>query len=171
MNIKRVLILAGLVAMAVTWFYSRGCDKRIDSSIGSTTLAPNVAEKLIVNPANHTLVMVTSSGHTQTVFLPDRPSSIEVGKDGKVKVSVRAFGTEVVPFIGFAYSDQARLALGVSGLYYKRFDLGAALFPTVSGKFTIRAGVVVSYNVASNTSLFLGVVNTGSPIGGISLKF
>ena len=171
MNTKRYLIVFGLLVMGAGWLYMRGCDKRVDTNTSSTTLSPNVAEKLIVNPANHTLTIVKSSGGSQTIFLPDRPSSIEVGKDNKVQVTVRAYGTEAAPFIGFAYSDQARLALGVSGLYYKRLDLGAALFPSVSGRFSVRAGVMVSYNLYSNSSLFLGVTNTLNPIGGLSLKF
>ena len=171
MTTKRYLIIAGLCSMVSVWLYMRGHDKRVDVNTSSTTLGPNVAEKLIINPANHTLVMVPSSGHTQTVFLPDRPSSIEVGKDGKVKVSVRAFGTEVVPFIGFAYSDQARLALGVSGLYWHKWEVGISAYPSVSGKFSFRLGPVCSYNIYDNTSLFLGITTTLSPIGGISLKF
>src|ERR1039457_886234 len=103
MNPKRYLIIAGLILLPLG-FILRRCDKRVDTNTSSTTLGPNVAEKLIVNPANHTVTIVTSDG-SHTVFLPDRPSAIEVGKDGKVKLTVRAFGTEVNPFIGFAYSD------------------------------------------------------------------
>jgi hypothetical protein len=171
MNIKRIdiLVAIGLVLVPV-WFIWRHHNKKQDATNSVAQLKPQEKEALIIDPIHHSIITVTAKG-TQKTFLPDRPSRISIDKNGAVIVTARTYGTELEPFIGFAFSDTGRLALGGSLLYYHSWDLGLALFPTVSGPFSVRVGPVVSYNLYDNTSLFLGITDKGGPVGGLSLRF
>src|ERR1700686_828490 len=146
------IILSGLLA----FFFGRGCQKKHDLATSSTILAPDVKEKLIIDPRKHTIVIVSRDG-TKVSTLPDRPSSIEILNNGKVRVNSPQFGTEIRPFLAGAYTlNGGKLGAGVDLVYYKRVDvgLGFATNPTYVQDTTIFIGV--SMFVYSNTSIMLG---------------
>lgn len=161
--------LSGLF-LGLGWFYLRRNDKRQKDKIASPVLLPGVKEKLVIDPVTHTLRAVTQSG-SHTIYLSNRPSSVELTDKGELKITDKQFGTELTPTIGFAYGDLARIALGLNLFYWHRWDLGLSLYPSVSGSFSLKAGPTISYNVYDNTSLFVGIVSGLSPMGGLSLKF
>lgn len=151
---RHLLIIVGIFILA--FFALRYRDKKIDTKTSSAVLAPGIREKIVVNSDTHKLSIFTK-GHEQSLFLPDRPSSIEVGENGKVTVTSRQYGTELRPFGGLGYSDKLRLYAGVDLSYWKRFDGGVFLSGGLN--VPIRVGGVVSYTVFSNTRLALGLDN------------
>lgn len=159
------LIIAGIL-IAARW----GCDRSIDHGISTPVLGPNDTAKIILDPRGHTVTTVQRSGTTRT-YLPPRTTSVTVDAKGNVKFNARTYGTELSPFIGFAYSDKARLILGVGLLYYRNWEGALALTPSVSGTFSLRLALTVNYTVYNNTSLFIGVDHTRTPLCGIALKF
>jgi hypothetical protein len=172
MTIKRGVIYGAIiVALSIVLWFMHRRDRSVDQRINTPVLMPGDSEKLILDPAHHSIIDVTRTGPVRRTYLPPHPVSVTIGKDGKVTVTSRAWGTEASPFIGFGYSDKARLALGVDLLYWHRWELGPFLGVTMSGPLSVRVGVKVSFNVWNNTSLYVGVDNTKTPTGGISFKF
>lgn len=183
-KLKEFLIFGMVVIFLIGGWYS--CEKRtqaVNKQISGETLPEKDNAKLIINESRHTiesLVRVSSrptsgsnneSSIQRNVSYLSPHASIEVEKNGKVVVINPKSGTKVSPWIGFSYSDTARMALGVDLLYLHNWNAGLSLFPTVSGSFSLRAGPTISWNVWSNTSLFVGVTNQLRPIGGLSLRF
>jgi len=150
----------------------RACDKQRDRLVSSPSLPAGDVAKIVVNPTRRTLTIV-QAGKTRTITLPDRPSSIEVGKRGQIKITARQFGTEVLPFAGILADPQAQGAaavVGADGLYFKRLDLGAGL--AWGGEHTAVRGVaLLSYAVYDNVRLSAGVTHQLYPVAGITVRF
>ena len=154
------LTLAGLAA----FFIGRGCQKRHDQNNLSTVLAPDVRQKITVDPRHHSLVIISRDG-SSVLTLPDRPSSIEIMNTGKVKVNSPQFGLEASPFLGAAFSLRGGLlGAGLDILYWKRLDLG--LGAVVNPVYVQDTSVFlsISYRVWSNTSLAIGLDNHTTPL-------
>lgn len=166
---KRGLIY-GLIIVGILVACLRRCDRAVDHQISSPVLGPGETAKLILDPNNHSVTTVQRSGTTRT-YLPPHVTSVTVDAKGNIKFNARTRGTELTPFIGFAYSDKARLMLGVNLLYYKAWEGGIGIAPTMSGPFSVRLALLASYNVYSNTSLFVGMTHQKEPIGGIAFRF
>jgi hypothetical protein len=150
--IKRYLKLLGgctlLLLGGFFWLQHRIGGVRPASNRPPTVLPPDSKEQIIVNPIKHSLIIVRP-GKTETVTLPDRPTVIDVKKDGTVKVTASQFGFESRPFLGLSASlDGGHIALGVDGLYWKRLDLGGGVQFNGAGA---RVFVSLSCNVWSNT--------------------
>lgn len=162
---KKIYVTLGLwVVFFVGFWFFRSCDNKQDEGTVSTTLAPGVVEKIVVNPYTHKLSLIRPEG-MQELFLPDRPSSIEIDSKGKTTVTSRQWGTELRPFVGFHYSNAGRIAAGVDLLYYKKLDLGLGMASQI-GNHTPIGFVKLSYCVLSNTQI--GVTyDTGARVGGI----
>lgn len=160
------ILLSILLALFV---FLRSCDKRIDNTANSSVLAPGVIEKIAFNPTTHKLIIVKPEG-TQELFLPDRPSSIEIDKKGTAHVTSRQYGTELKPFIGFQFSNVGRLAFGVDVLYYKRLDLGVGAAWQIGSHAPVGL-CKLSYTVWSNTQAGM-TYDTGSRVGGaVTVRF
>lgn len=140
--------VAVFVVLLLGFFWLRHRDRKIDRSTSSTVLAPGIQEKLIVNPDTHKLTIVLPSG-SQELFLPDRPSSIEIDKNGRVIVTAKKWGSELKMFGGIQASDAFRLAVGIDGLYYKRLDLGLGIADKIGNYVPVGFGKV-SYNFWSH---------------------
>lgn len=170
---KRGLIY-GLIIVCISFAVLRRCNRDVDNRISSPVLKSDEQAKVILDPRKRTATTVQRT-HTGTVtkqtYLPPHTTAITVDAKGNVKFNSRVGGTEYAPFIGFAYSDKARLLVGVNLLYYRAWEGGLAVAPTMSGAFSIRLALVASYNVYSNTSLFVGVTHQKEPIGGIAWRF
>lgn len=160
-----IAVAAGLAALGL-WFHLHKRDVKIES----TTLSPNVAEKLIINPGNHSLIVINDKG-TNVTRLPDRPSSIEFMKDGAVKITAPQSGFEAVPFIGIGYSQSLNDYIGLDYFYWKRLDFGVAFSfdRDVSFKHTALIALV-SYNVWRNSQLSVGVDTAGHVHGLVSVR-
>ena len=181
-NTRKVIyasILTGLLVYG--WRARHKADRRADEQISSQSLPLQDSGKVIVDEQRHTITTVVAhSGRPgsnassqpirRTVYLPPH-AAVEIKKDGSIKVDARTWGTEVSPWLGFAYSDRARVALGLDLLYWHRWELGPFVGFTISGPFSARIGAKVSFNVWSNTSLYVGIDNRGTSTGGICFKF
>ena len=162
-NIK--YLFAVLFASIAGFFYLRGCDQAVDNAVDSPVLRPGIIEKLIINPYTRKLTIITPEKE-ETLFLPDRPSSIEIDEEGNTEVTSKQFGTELRPYIGVTMSDKFRLTAGLDLLYWKRWDLGLG----VAGQVGNHAPVVFlnpSYNVWGNVQL--GLVFDNKQNVGLSL--
>jgi hypothetical protein len=152
-------VLTGAIILAVTLGLAFGlykCQRQRDISIGNPILGPNVKEKIILNPLRHSIVIITTEGIKATT-LPDRPSSIEIYKDGKVKTIIPQWGYEAVPFIGIGWSGQLNDYVGIDGFYWKRLDVGTAFsFDRDLKVKSIGFPFVLSYAVWHNTRLSVG---------------
>lgn len=132
------------------------------TSKASVVLPSNDVEQIRVDPSTHKLIVVTLRG-TQTVTLPDRVSTIDVRKDGTVKVTAPQMGFETHPFVGLGYGQGTRLYLGADLGYYKKADMGVGvgtpnLLDRSNQKFNdFRVGAFASYTVYSNTRVTMGV--------------
>src|SRR5581483_7505304 len=121
-NKKELWLLPILGVLAVSYYMLHKQNKKTDAGIVSRVLPPNDTEKLILNPVSHSLITITKKG-TKVTYLPNRPVSVEVTKQGEVKFTSRPWGTELSPFAGFGYSGEAKMVLGAGVFYYHRLDL------------------------------------------------
>lgn len=128
------------------------------------SLPANDLEQIQVNPDTHQLTIRTSRG-LKTITLPDRTSTIDIQKDGAVKVTSPQFGFEHHMFIGLLGSDQARLGAGIDGFYWKRLDIGVGIADQV-GMYTPVVFAKATYTIKG--SLQAGIVyQTNRYVGGI----
>lgn len=136
---------------------------------GPVALPKDDTQQIIVDPRNHTLI-ITKPGSRTVTHLPDVPTVIDVKKDGTTVVTAPQWGLEVRPFIGFGFSDDARLALGIDWLYWKRLDLGAGIQTTFKATEP-RAFVSLSYNVKDNLRVTATYDHTRKAGAFLSLRF
>lgn len=121
-------------------------------------------EQLRVNPETHQLIIITSRG-TQTVTLPDRTSTIDVLKNGSVKVTSPQIGLEHHIFVGMLGSDHLRVGAGMDGFHFKKLDIGIGIADQV-GAYTPIAFAKATYNIRGNMQV--GVVyQSNQYVGGI----
>lgn len=157
-------ILAGAVSASLALviglsLYS--CQRKRDVNISSPALGPGVKEKIIVNPLRHSLIVITADG-TKVTRLPDRPSSIEIYKDGRVKTTAPQWGFEHTVFVGIGWGGQLNDYIGIDYFYWKRLDLGTAF--SFDRNLKIKAlgfPLILSYTVWHNTRLSLGYEAVG----------
>ena len=169
-NLKKWAILVGLILLGLFGFKAcRKIEKKQDKQATSTILQPNQAEKIVVNPQNHTIEIVTPK-KTTTTYLPDRPTQIIENKDGTITVVDHKFGAEVKPYLGVggALDGTPRVHLGSDVFYFHRLDLGLGLDFNPTLLKDTRVGLNLSYNFYSNTSIALSVDNHHVP--GVFLK-
>lgn len=120
-------------------------------------------EQIIIDPIKHHLIIVTPTSH-QVLSLPDHPSTIDIRKDGTVKVTSSQFGFEHRLFVGAYGSDRLRVAVGLDAAYFKRLDLGFGVAQALSSSTPVVFGQV-SYSVWSNCRVGLAY-GTNRFIGG-----
>lgn len=160
----RLRFKVGLIAAIALWAFlqGRGCAKQ--KSAAPAVLPPNDTEQIVVDPSRHTISMLTRTGR-KTVTLPDRPSTIDVLKDGQVKVTSQQIGFEHHLFIAALGADHARLGFGMDGWYFKRLDVGGGIADQI-GNYTPVLFAKATYNVKGNLQLGL-VYQSNQYIGGI----
>ncbi len=146
------LLLGAIVGIILAFFHQKHTDKVIDSKV----LLPDVEEKLIIDPTHHTLIIIDRAG-TKAVNLPNRPSSVEVLKNGKIRLNVPQYGFEHIPFVGIGYSSQLNDYIGMDFWYYKKLDIGTAFgFDRDLKIKTLGFPVILSYTVYHNLRLSVG---------------
>ena len=166
------LSLAVIVTITVTLLAIGAClERRLSGSghsdsvkIPATVLPSNDVEQIRVNPDIHKLIIISTKG-TRTVTLPDRMSTIDVLKNGTVKVTSPQIGLEHHLFLGIVGADHARIGVGEDIFYFKKLDLGVGIADQV-GMYTPVVFAKATYNIKGN--LQLGVVyQSNQYIGGI----
>lgn len=168
---KKIAFVVSLILLAVTLLiYSCGRDNRLDDEAVSAELAPGVVKKIVINPQARTLSVITPSSPREDLFLPDRPSTITVDKQGKVEVTVQEKGTEMSPFLGLGVAEKPRFYIGFYGLYYKRLDLGLFASVQPTSYTSTRAGIALGYLIRKDISLMIGIDNKKEVNAGITIK-
>lgn len=122
------------------------------------------AEQIRVNPETHQLIILTSKG-SQTVTLPDRTSTIDVLKNGTVKVTSPQIGLEHHMFLGILGSEHARIGVGVDGFYWKKLDLGIGIGDQI-GAYTPIVFAKATYNIKGSLQVGL-IYGSDKYLGGI----
>ncbi len=146
------LALGAIIGLILAFFHQKHTDKVINSKI----LLPDVEEKLIIDPTHHSLIIINASG-TKAVTLPARPSSVEVLKNGKLRLNVPQYGFEHLPFVGIGYSTQLNDYIGMDFWYWKKLDIGTAFGFDRDFKIkTLDFPIIISYTVYHNMRLSIG---------------
>lgn len=141
-----------IVSIVGLWVLTHKRDVKITSKI----LPPDVKEKLIIDSLHHNITIITEKG-LKVINLPNRPSSIEVMKNGKVNVMAPQFGFEHIPWIGIGYSNKLNDYIGMDFYYWKQLDLGTAFGFDRNLKIkTLDFPLIISYTVYHNTRISLG---------------
>ncbi len=169
-NLKYYAILALIILLGLFgWKGCRKVAKKQDKQATSTILAPNQAEKIVVNPENHTIEIITPTKST-TTYLPDRPTQIIENKNGSITIVDHKYGAEMRPYLGIggAFDGTPRVHVGADLWYFHKLDLGLGLDTNPSNLKDVRANLNLSYNFWSNTSIAVSVDNHKVP--GIFLK-
>jgi ribosomal protein L6P/L9E len=133
----------------------------------SPDLPPGVVEHITINPNNHTITITNQNG-THTTTLPPNTTTIDVGVNGVTVVKAPQFGVEVKPFLGWGYSTEGSVVLGVDFLYFKKLDLGGAFY---GGATAVKPALTLSYNVWSNTRLTASINPIGTPGVFVTVRF
>lgn len=153
-KLKHCTVVAGVLVLILmsAYLYLRhrlsGKGSNIKSYPAKAVLPPNDAEQLIVDPRSHTIT-IKRPGKTTVTHLPDRPTVVDIQKDGTVKVTASQYGLEHRLFLGAGYSDALRFGLGMDGLYWKALDLGAGIQANTHAS-DARAFIGLSYTVKDN---------------------
>lgn len=155
----RILYISlGVVLLSVFLYFVRGCDKHKDVVNALPVLPAGVKESFIIDPVHNTLSVVTAKG-VEKLFLPDRPSRIDLGDNGKPVVHVSQYGTELRPFLGLGLDGDFRAYGGVDFFYYKKLDLGFFISTHERALTSLRMGLNLGYTVYNNLSIKIGLDN------------
>lgn len=162
------LLLSGLLGIFFWgWFHGR------QSVVPATpaSLPANDKEQITVDPRTHKLTILTAKG-VQTLFLPDRATTIDITKAGNAVVHDKQYGLEMNPFIGGAYGlHHGVVAIGTDVAYFHRLDLGVALgLPSPFSFSTTSVLALVSYDVWRDTRLSVGIDQHKSPYIGVTVR-
>ena len=161
------LILVALVLWVLYKWETRATT--VPTTPTHVVLPKDDKEQLIVDTRHHNITITTPKGTTHT-YLPDVPTVIDIRKDGTVKVTAQTFGYEMRPFIGLAFSDNARFGFGADLLYWQRFNLGVGLAPRVDFRDG-RAFIAVDYNIQDNLFVSVGLDHKKTPMAMLSMRF
>lgn len=158
-----IMVITSLIASGI-WYWNQ----RQDEAIHSPTLAPDVREKIIIDPPKKKITVITKE-RTDTLFLPNRATAIEIPHEGPVRITRRTWGFEMTPFGTVVFTDTLRAGVGADVFYWNRLSVGFGAATNVRDFFDGRVFAHVSYNVYSNTSL--GLVLDNEKRGGINVSF
>jgi len=159
--IAGVIILLGLFGFKAC----RKVAKKQDKQVTSTVLTPDQKEKIVVDPTKHTITITTKNAdgtdHTTTTYLPDRPTSITEGNNGKLTIVDHKFGAELRPYMGIGGSldGTPRVHIGSDVFYYHKLDLGLGIDDNPAHLKDVRGNLNLSYNFYSNTSVAISYDN------------
>lgn len=167
----RYKIVSVLAVLLGVFLYGR-CGRSGPTPIINPVLPPNDAAQITVNPGSHTITVVNQHG-TNTNYLPNGPTVIDIGHDGAVSLKIKTFGLEREGFGGIGYVESTRLVGGIDLLYFHRFDLGVGASITLSPLTLVntRAMATLSYTIASNTRATIAYDNHGQVGGFVTLRF
>lgn len=165
-GLSMLLVLLGLTL--------HQCNKpKTINTISSNQLKPNEKEEVLYNSVNHQITIKKDDGTTTTEY--SRNPVVTIEKNGTVDIQRHSLGFEHSPFLGLSMHDSLRVELGVSWFYYNHWDFNTSLSLTTKDfndiNNIVRGTVSISYNVLSNTNVFVGIDNTKTPVVGVFLRF
>jgi hypothetical protein len=128
-------------------------------------LPANDSEQITVDPSTHQLIILRPNGKRIVETLPDRPSTIDILKNGTVNVTSKQLGFEYHLFMGLIGSDHVRLGIGMDAFYWKKLDLGIGVADQI-GMYPPVAFAKVTYNIKGNLQAGL-VYQSNQYIGGV----
>lgn len=166
MQFKRYALLAGLlglVLLALYLFMRIRYGKPSVATAPVTVLPKEDKEQILIDPVKHTLIIVKPTGN-ETLTLPDHPSTVDIRKDGTVKITSPQWGLERRFFFGAQGSSAFRLAAGLDGAYFKKLDVGIGVANAIGAKTPIVFGKL-SYNFYDNMQIGI-TYGTDRLIGG-----
>jgi len=174
MELRNKIKLGSIITLVLLVSYKlHSCNKPVISKSVSDSLKPNEKEKVSYNQQTHVITDVKDNGTITKEY--GRNPTFTVNKNGTITMSRNDWGFEHLPFVGFAMHDTPRVHLGVSLFYYNRWDANLSLALTTSSTSVIsdwvRPTLSISYNVYSNTNLFVGVDSHKYPCAGVFLRF
>jgi len=147
-------VIAAIIALLVAgyyWLRHRIHDVFVPPQI---TLPKNDKAVVTYDENRHRIGTTTATG---TTWQYSRNPTVEIRKDGTVKVDTHMWGGEVRPFLGVGYSDTGRAYTGCYLFYFRQFDAGASFGWTADNrKPAFQPMLSLSWNFWSNTSLNLG---------------
>ena len=152
LSLKGIAVIAAILLGAFLYLLHRIHDIIVPPQIA---LLAKDKELIAYNENRHILTVTTAKG-TTTAY--SRNPSVEVLKDGTVKVNADKWGTEVRPFLGVGYSDTGRAYVGCQLFYFHQFDAAASFGWTADNrKPAFQPMLSVAYNFWSNTSINVGL--------------
>ena len=165
----RYKLLAALVALLglLTFVFYKGFKRGVKhgspavlNPLSAAVLPKEDSEQLVIDPRRHIITINKPGQKSTTVDLPDKVTTVDIHKDGAVKVDAPQWGTEVSHFLGGAFGSDIRLraSVGLNLLYIRRWELGGGLLLD-SNIHDTRVFAHVSYNVYSNYYVSGGVDN------------
>lgn len=158
---KRLLIrlLAPLLALTLGagyWLLHRNNRDLPATPQPGSVLPPKTIAVIKFDESRHTIAVTTNKG-TKTAFA--RKPEVRINEDKTVTVFTHSYGIIRKPFLGVGFSNTIRGYVGVSLLYWKRFDGSISLGITSDRRFNaVEPTISIGYLVYSNTSVNLGVV-------------
>jgi hypothetical protein len=157
----------GLIVLVLGSAFLLGrCGRKQPGNNTSPTVLPaNDAEQITVDPSTHQLTILRPGGQRIVETLPDRPSTIDILKNGTVNVTSKQFGLEHHMFIGIVGSDHARIGVGLDAFYYKKLDIGVGVADQ-AGMYTPIIFAKATYNIKGNMQVGI-VYQSNQYIGGI----
>ncbi len=151
-SLKAIAAVIVLLIAAFFWLKHKIHDVIVPPQI----LLP-VKDKAIItyNENRHEITVTTPTG---TDIRYGRNPTVEVQKDGTVKVNAHSWGVEVRPFLGLGYSDTGRAYVGCQFFYFRQFDASASFGWTADNRHAaFQPMVAIGWNFWSNSSLNLGI--------------
>jgi|SRR6185295_16089915 len=165
MKIKHIgLMLLIVLSLGLFYWWRTHKQRQQDLNILSTVLPKDDKEKIIIDPSNHRIDIITADGIKRETLPGMRPSSIEIKKDGSVVVTSPQWGFEHGVFVGGGFSnDGLRFGIGVDVFYYKLLDLGVSATDLTKDLEKPRISLCLSYTVWHETRISLGIDDHNSP--------
>lgn len=148
MTLKHKLISVGAILAGVFLWGRCSRTAHLGVPVPANVLPKDDNEQILIDPVHKSLIVVNSNG-TRTLTLPDRPTTIDIRKNGTINVTSPQYGMERRIFGGVYASDKFRIAAGADLWYFKKLDLGVGLAGEVGPHLPIVFGQV-SYNIYSN---------------------
>lgn len=101
-----------------------------------------------------------------------RKVAVTIDKDGNVSVYAPTSGVIFEPGLAAFYSDDKfRLGLDAQVFYWRKWGVNIGAGSTLEKPYTLKAYIAGSYNVWSNTSLFVGITHTKEAGFGLRIRF
>jgi hypothetical protein len=155
-SLKGIAMLAALLVGLFLWLRHKVESFHPFTHPNITVKLPkNDVELITYNENRHIITTTTAAGTTRTY---SRNPTVEIRKDGTVKVDSHAWGLEFNPMFGIGYQDTRRFYLGVNHFYFHQFDLFSAFGLPMNNQHVLLEPITgVSYNFWHNMSLNIGV--------------
>lgn len=155
-HFKHSLVLVGVFVALLLGAYIYLKHRIHDVIVPPQILLPKNDKAVITYDENrHRIGTTTASG---TTWQYSRNPSVEIRKDGTVKVDAHTWGKELRPFIGLGYSDTGRGYVGCYLFYFRQFDAGISAGWTADNrKPAFQPMLSIGYNIWSNASINVGI--------------